>query len=116
VEWMHVAVYAVAVVALGGSMLLASSMLAPKKLKEGKADTYECGVPIVSDSRDRFSVKFYLVAIMFILFDIETVFMIPWAVLYRRLGVFGLGEVGIFFTVLAFGLAYLWNRGGLEWD
>jgi len=116
VVWTHVAIYAFCVVALGGSMLAASATLSPHKVKPGKLDTYECGVPMVSDTRERFSVKFYLVAIMFILFDIETVFLIPWAVLYRHLGVPGLVEIGIFFCVLAFGLAYLWKRGGLEWD
>jgi NADH-quinone oxidoreductase subunit A len=83
---------------------------------EGKLDTYECGVPLVGDSRERFSVQFYMVAIMFILFDIETVFLIPWAVLHRELGPAGLVEVGIFLVVLGFGLIYLWKRGGLAWD
>lgn len=115
-EWSYVAIYLMLVVALGGSMILAHHVLAPRKYKHDKLDTYECGVPLVSDNRERFSVKFYLIAIMFILFDIETVFLIPWAVLYRSLGVAGLVEVGIFLVVLGFGLAYLWKRGGLEWD
>ena len=115
-EWTHAAIYAASVVGLGASMLIASHSLSPKRIKPGKLDTYECGVPMVSDSRERFSVRFYLVAIMFILFDIETVFLIPWAVLYKSLGPAGLVEVGVFFAVLAFGLVYLWKRGGLEWD
>jgi NADH-quinone oxidoreductase subunit A len=116
VEWTHVAIYAAVVVALGGTILGGASLVGPKKIKAGKMDPYECGVPQVSETRERFSVKFYLVAIMFILFDIETVFMIPWAVLYKSLGVPGLAEVGVFFAVLTYGLVYLWKRGGLEWD
>jgi NADH-quinone oxidoreductase subunit A len=116
VEWTQVAIFAAAVIALGSTILGAAAFLSPKKTKPGKADPYECGVPLVGETRERFSVKFYIVAIMFILFDIETVFLIPWAVLYKTLGVFGLVEIGIFFVVLGFGLAYLWQRGGLEWD
>lgn len=115
--WVHVAIYLGVVLAIGGGMLAASEVLSPKKVKAGaKSEPYECGVPLVGETRQRFSVKFYLVAIMFILFDIETVFLIPWATLYRKLGVFGLVEVGIFFAVLGGGLVYLWKRGGLEWD
>ncbi len=114
--WAQVAVYAAAVVVLGAAFLVISSLVRPSRFKAEKFEPYECGVPLIGDNRDRFSVRFYLVAIMFILFDIETVFMIPWAVLYKPLGVAGLVEVGIFFAVLGFGLIYLWRRGGLEWD
>lgn len=114
--WVQVAIYAAAVVGLGATFLLLSHFLAPRRFSVEKLEPYECGVPLLADTRDRFSVRFYLVAIMFILFDVETVFMIPWAVLYRQLGVAGLVEVGIFFGVLGFGLVYLWQRGGLEWD
>lgn len=114
--WSQLAVYLVLCTIVGGGFVAASWMLSPKRIKAHKLDPYECGVPMVGETRERFSVKFYIVAIMFILFDIETVFMIPWAVLYRQLGVLGLVEVAIFFAVLAFGLIYLWKRGGLEWD
>jgi NADH-quinone oxidoreductase subunit A len=115
-EWAHVAVYLAVVLTIGSAMSFGGYFLSPSKPNEDKLDPYECGVPLVAETRERFSVRFYLVAIMFILFDIETVFLIPWAVLYKQLGVVGLVEVGIFFVVLGFGLAYLWRRGGLEWD
>jgi NADH-quinone oxidoreductase subunit A len=115
-EWTYVALYAVTCVLLGVGFLGTSSLLGPSRYKDTKHDTYECGMPQLSDTRERFSVKFYVVAIMFILFDIETVFLIPWAVLFRELGPAGLAEIGVFFAVLGFGLAYLWKRGGLEWD
>ena len=115
-QWLIVAIYAAAIVGIGGFVILISHLLGPRKKKPGKLDPYECGVPVLSSTRERFSVHFYLVAILFILFDIETVFMVPYAVLYKKLGVAGLVEVGIFVAVLVYGLAYLWKRGALEWD
>jgi len=115
-QWMNVAIYTAAIVGIGLLVLLVSHVLGPRKQKAGKLDPYECGVPILSNTRERFSVHFYLVAILFILFDIETVFMIPYAVLYKKLAYAGLVEVGIFVLVLVYGLAYLWKRGALEWD
>lgn len=115
-EWAYVAVYLAVVATLAAGLNYAAYFLAPRRPNKDKLDPYECGVPLMGGTRERFSVRFYLVAIMFILFDIETVFLVPWAVLYKSLGVFGLVEIGIFFVVLGFGLAYLWKRGGLEWD
>jgi len=115
-DWLVVVVYAAAIIGVGLFILLISHVLGPRKNKPGKLDPYECGVPMLSSTRERFSVHFYLVAILFILFDIETVFMVPYAVLYKTLGVAGLVEVGVFVAVLVYGLAYLWKRGALEWD
>ena len=115
-QWTNVAIYAAVIIGIGGSIILLSHLCGPRKRKPGKLDPYECGVPLLSSTRERFSVHFYLVAILFILFDIETVFMVPYAVLYKKLGVAGLVEVGIFVAVLVYGLAYLWKRGALEWE
>lgn len=115
-QWTYAAIYAAIAVLLGSAILGASHLISPYAPNATKNQTYECGMEIQSDARERFSVRFYLVAIMFILFDIETVFMIPWAVLYKQLGVAGLAEVGLFFAILSSGLVYLWKRGGLEWD
>jgi len=97
-----------------------------------KQTTYESGIPVLGDARERFSIKFYMVAILFIIFDIETVFMIPWGVYYRQLSCsaplvggacpagqvsfFGLGEMLVFMLILAVGLAYVWKKGALQWD
>ena len=96
-----------------------------------KAEAYESGIPALGDARERFSVKFYLIAMLFIVFDIETVFLIPWGTAFRRLscsgtvidGVcngatsfFGLGEMLVFMAILAVGLAYVWRKGALQWD
>ena len=99
-EWLHVAAYTGIVILLGIGFLGVSAVLGPKKTTPGKLDPYECGVEPLSNARERFSVRFYLVALMFILFDIETVFLVPWAVLHLELGVFGLVEIGIFLFVL----------------
>ena len=97
-----------------------------------KQNPYESGMPPLGDARERFSVKFYLIAILFIIFDIETVFMIPWGVYYRQLSCsrpladgmcplgavsfFGLGEMLVFMVILFVGLVYVWKKGALQWD
>jgi NADH-quinone oxidoreductase subunit A len=97
------------------SMLVASK-LTPRKWTPAKLEAYECGiVPEDEERRERFPVKFYLVAMLFIVFDIETVFMYPWAVTYDQLALFGLAEMGAFVAILLAAYVYVWKRGGLEW-
>ena len=110
------ALYALLAILVGAGAIIASALIGPSRKRKGKSEPYECGVPIVDSSQGRFNVRFYLVAIFFILFDIETVFLIPWALIHRSLGVAGLVEMGIFVGVLTAGLAYIWKRGALEWD
>ncbi len=97
-------------------MLVLGSVLGPRRKSPVKMQAFECGNPPSGDARARFSVKFYLIAILFVLFDVEVAFMYPWAVLYRKLGLLGLLEMGIFALILGFGLLYVWKRGALEWD
>lgn len=92
-----------------------AAFLGPRNPTPKKSEVFECGVPQVS-SRDRMSVKFYLTAILFILFDIETVFLFLWAKVFRDLGWFGVFEVGIFVTILISGYIYVLKSGALEWD
>ena len=108
--------YAGVTVIVGVALLLLSELLGPKRKDVQKESIYECGVPLLDDAREPFTVKFYLVAILFILFDIETVFLLPYAVVYKQLGVVGLVEMGAFIFVLTSGLIYLLRRGALEWD
>jgi NADH-quinone oxidoreductase subunit A len=115
-EWMAVAIYTGVCAGLAAVIIIVSAIFGPKRYKEEKFGPYECGVDPIGSARERFSVHFYLVAILFILFDIEMVFLIPWAVLYRKLGIFGLVEAGIFLAVLGFGLAYVWRKKALKWD
>lgn len=90
--------------------------IGPKHPTEEKLSTYESGMEPVRSARERFSVKFYLVAMLFIVFDIEIVFMYPWAVMFRQLGLFGFVEMMVFVAVLVVGLVYIVKKGALRWD
>lgn len=94
-----------------------SSLVGPRRPNPTKLSAYECGnEPLADVKTSRFSVKFYMVAMMFLIFDIETVFLYPWAVVYRSLGWFGLGQMALFIGVLGVAFVYEIGRGGLEWD
>ena len=97
-------------------MVVASHFLGPLRPTSSKDAPYESGITPLGSTRERFSVKFYLVAILFIVFDLETVFLIPWGVAFRGLGLFGFVEMLIFIGVLLVGLAYVWKKGALQWD
>jgi len=97
-------------------MLVATSLLGPKKVFADKMEPFECGESPIVSPKLRFSVKFYLVALFFVIFDLEVVFVYPWAVLFKDLGLFGFIEMSIFLFILAIGLLYVWRRGALEWD
>ena len=106
---------AMGAIVVGGSVL-ASSLIRPNKPTKVKSETYECGIDPIGDARLRFSMKFFIIAIIFLVFDIEVIFLYPWAVLFRKLGLFGLIEMGIFIVILIIGLFYVWKRGALEWE
>ena len=96
--------------------LLAVSRLVQRQVYEReKMLPYECGVDPIGDARDRFSVRFYIVAMLFLVFDVEVVFLFPWAVIYDRLAVFGLVEMLLFIGILVVGYYYAWRKGALEW-
>ncbi len=97
-------------------MVVASHVFNPRRPTPEKEMPYESGMIPLGDTRARFSVKFYLVAISFIVFDLETIFLVPWAVEMRSLGWGGFVAVMMFIVVLAVGLLYEWKKGGLEWD
>jgi NADH-quinone oxidoreductase subunit A len=114
------------------AIIAISSLLTRARPTPVKQQAYESGVPALGDARERFSVRFYLVAILFIIFDIETVFMIPWAVYYKQLSCFvplvngvcpvgnisffGLGEMLVFMLILLVGFVYVWKKGALQWN
>jgi NADH-quinone oxidoreductase subunit A len=97
-------------------MVSLGRLLGPRTDNVMKGAAFECGNPPSGSAWGRFSVKFYLTAILFIVFDVEVVFLYPWAVTFRRLGWFGLGEMGVFVAVLGIALLYVWRKGALEWD
>lgn len=98
------------------SNIIISALIGRQRPTEEKLSPYECGVEPVGDARARFSVKFYLIAMLFVVFDIEVVFLYPWAVVFKSLGLFGLVEMGIFILVLLVCYVYIWKRGGFEWE
>jgi NADH-quinone oxidoreductase subunit A len=106
-------------IALGAGFALVSvvlsSVLGPRKPTPEKAAPYECGMPPVGDARERQSVKFYLVAMIFLLFDIEVAFLYPWAMALRQLGWNGFVQVLVFMTLLLAGYLYVWRKGALDW-
>jgi NADH-quinone oxidoreductase subunit A len=97
--------------------LAASSFLRPNAPTPAKLAPYECGIePERVPKGERFSVKFYVVAMLFIIFDIETIFLFPWAVGFRKLGLFGLGEMAVFIALVFVAYVYVWKKGGLDWE
>ncbi len=96
----------------------AATLTGPKRYNRAKYDAYECGIEPTPQPMGggRFPIKFYLTAMLFIVFDIEIVFLYPWAVAFSRLGVFGLVEMVVFIGTVFVAYAYVWRRGGLEWD
>jgi NADH-quinone oxidoreductase subunit A len=100
----------------GGGTIAASTLIVPRRKNPVKQSPYECGVEPVGNARARFTVKFYLVAVLFILFDIEAVFLYPWAVAFRQLGLYGLVEMLLFVFVLLVGYLYLLKKRALDWN
>lgn len=96
--------------------LILARFIAPHKPSPIKQMTYECGMEPVGDSWIQFRVQYYIYALMFVIFDVETVFIYPWAVGFRKLGLLGFAEMVIFIAILAIGLVYAWKKKALEWD
>ena len=100
----------------GFASLCLSSLIGVKKPSTVKLAPYECGCEPVGTARERFSIKFYIIAMLFILFDIEAVFLYPWATIFKKLGMFGVIEMGVFIVILFVGYIYVWKKGALEWE
>lgn len=95
--------------------LAVGRLLRPYRPNTVKLESYECGIPAASDARGRYSVRFYIVAMLFVIFDVETVFLFPWAVRYKQLGWFGVGEMAIFLAFLVVGYVWVFRKGALDW-
>jgi NADH-quinone oxidoreductase subunit A len=107
----------VVTVGLGGLVSVMSAILGPKRPSAIKSTIFEAGSePSPGSARQRFAVKFYVVALLFIVFDVETVFLYPWAVNFKTLGWFGYAEMAVFAFTLVIGLAYVWKKGALDWE
>ena len=102
--------------AIGLALLLSAFLLAYRQPDPEKLSAYECGFNAFDDARMKFDVRFYLVAILFIIFDLEVSFLFPWAVAFRELGLFGFWSMMLFLAVLTVGFIYEWKKGALEWN
>jgi NADH-quinone oxidoreductase subunit A len=114
--WFPVLVQILIAVAVAGAMIGLSAILGQRVRDSVKSSPYESGMKPVGNARERFSVKFYLVAMVFILFDIEAIFLYPWAVVYRMLGLFGFFEMLLFIVLVLCGYFYIWKKGVLNWS
>jgi NADH-quinone oxidoreductase subunit A len=100
----------------GVGSLLAGWVVRPSRPYTAKLTPYESGAPLFSDARTKFPLRFYIIAMLFVIFDIETVFLYPWAVVFKQLGLFGLVEMVLFIVILFVGYFYAWKKGALEWE
>ncbi len=101
--------------ALAGSILIIALLIRPNNPDPEKNSPYECGMPPLMEAHERFSIRFYLLGILFLLFDVEALFLFPWAVRYDALGLFGFIEMMLFIAILLVGYFYAWRKGALEW-
>jgi NADH-quinone oxidoreductase subunit A len=95
--------------------LLAAKLIRPENPNRTKLMPYECGIDPIDSARGRYTVRYYIIAILFVVFDVETIFLFPWAVKFKALGTLGLGEMLIFFGILIVGYIWIWGKGALEW-
>ena len=116
IDYLPILVYLFVAVGVAAGMVGLSELVGKKIHSPVKDMPYECGMVPVGDARSRYSVKFFVIAMFFLVFDIEAIFLYPWAVIYKSLGIYGLIEMGVFILVLVVGLAYVWAKGALQWE
>ena len=115
-EYLPILIFLAVAGALGGLLVALGFVFGPRRPDAQKLSPYECGFEAFEDSRMKFDVRYYLVAILFIVFDLEIAFLFPWAVARDSIGVVGLAAMGVFLLVLVVGFVYEWKKGALEWD
>jgi len=115
-DYLPIAIFIGVALFIGGALMVAPWLVAHRNPDSEKLSAYECGFNAFDDARMKFDIRFYLVAILFIIFDLEIVFLIPWAVAFTEAGEFGFWAVMIFLAVLTVGFIYEWKKGALEWD
>ncbi len=115
-EYLPILIFLVVAAGIGVLLMALGFLIGSGKKDDEKLSPYECGFEAFEDSRSKFDVRYYLVAILFIIFDLEIAFLFPWAVSLDAVGGFGLIAMGIFLTLLVVGFIYEWKKGALEWD
>lgn len=114
-EWLYLGIFLTLALAVPALALIIAGLLSPKKPNKIKNSTYECGMETVGPSWIQFKVQYYIYGLVFLIFDVETVLLYPWAVAYNRIGLFGAIEAVLFVLILTGGLWYVWRKGALEW-
>lgn len=115
-EYFFISIFAIVALVVIGALLALSTILGPRNQTPQKLIPYECGIIPTEEAKGRYPVRFATIAMLFIIFDIEVVFMYPWAVALDQLQLFGLIEMVVFIAILGVAYVYIWGRGGLEWD
>ena len=115
-NYLPVLIFMIVALLLGGAMLLIGWLLGPNRPDRAKLSPYECGFEAFEDTRMKFDVRYYLVAILFIIFDLEIAFLFPWAVVLEEIGMFGFLSMMLFLGILVVGFIYEWKKGALEWE
>lgn len=115
-NWSPILVFAVLVVGFTATALVLPRIFGVQKPTQVKLEPYESGMRPIGTARERYSIQFYLIAMLFLLFDVEAIFLFPWAVVYRELALFGFMEMLIFIIVILAGFIYAWKKGALEWE
>lgn len=116
IDYLPIGILALLATLFAAGNIVMSRILGPRRPTPEKLSPYECGMEPVGTARERFSVKFYLVAMFFIIFDMEIVFLYPWAVVFQEFKFFALAAMGTFFFILSVGYFYAWKKGGLDWE
>jgi len=114
-DWLYVGLFVLISMALPAAAIFMAGLLAPKKPNSIKSTSYECGIETVGPSWVQFKAQYYVYALVFLVFDVETIFLFPWAVAYNQLTLFGVAEAILFILILLSGLLYAWKKGALEW-
>ena len=115
-EYLPILIFIVIAIGLAAAMVIGSLIVARQNPDPEKVSAFECGFEAFSDAREKFDVRFYLVAILFIIFDLEVAFLFPWAVALGEIGLFGFWSMMVFLGILTIGFIYEWKKGGLEWE
>jgi len=115
-EYLPIFLFLIVAGGIGVALLVIGYLLGPRKADLRKASPYECGFEAFEDARMQFDVRYYLIAILFIIFDLEIAFLFPWAVVFKQIGIVALVEMGMFLLLLLLGFVYCWKKGALEWE
>jgi len=116
IEYLPVLIFIFIAAAMSVAMILGSLLVGPRRPDKEKLSAYECGFDAFSDARSKFDVRFYLVCLLFIIFDLEIAFLFPWAITLGEVGAFGFWSMTVFLGVLTVGFIYEWKKGGLDWE